>query len=308
MGAAAMVHPAGTQIHPSFSFETFKLPAGAKPYHRVLVRGPGVSVYCDRQGPNAWPEHRHEAVKLLITSEAAECRVTWWEHGGRRVRRALHGREVWIMPSGIRHAEHWLHEADMIVLYLSAGWLGQFEPGLITGVAVESVEAMTLCDPLIGGLTRELRSHCVIKGRQHPGQVMALGQCLAARLLHGLASRREGPPGVCRRLGQEAMRRVAAFVEDRLGERILLADLAREARLSPGHFGVLFKATMQLTPEQYILRMRLNRARLLIETGAYTVGQVAHRTGFADHSHLTVQFHRLFGAPPKAYLPRVRTV
>ncbi|WP_425506193.1 helix-turn-helix domain-containing protein [Termitidicoccus mucosus] len=45
-----------------------------------------------------------------------------------------------------------------------------------------------------------------------------------------------------------------------------------------------------------------------LKTGSYTVNQVAYMTGFSDHSHLTAQFKRQFGVPPRAYLPRIRTV
>jgi transcriptional regulator GlxA family with amidase domain len=104
------------------------------------------------------------------------------------------------------------------------------------------------------------------------------------------------------------MQRVANYVQAHLADRIPVATLAKEARLSPSHFNVLFKATTDLTCEQYILRTRLARAKALIETGTYTVGQVAHMTGFSDHSHLTVRFTKFFGAPPRSFLPAVRTV
>ena len=122
-----------------------------------------------------------------------------------------------------------------------------------------------------------------------------------------MAKRGVNPTTIQRQLGLETMQRVTSFVKVNLGEKISLAALAREARLSPGHFSVLFKATLGMTPEQYILRSRLLRAKGLIEGGAFTVGQVAYMTGFSDHSHLSVQFKRLFGVPPKLCLPRVRT-
>jgi len=287
---------------------SLQLPAALRPYRRALVPGPGVSIYCDRQCPNEWPEHQHDAVQLLIALDAAECHIVWRIGQGRKLRRTLGSGELLVMPSGVRHARRWLREAGMLILYLHHGWLEQFDQTLCARVAVESVQVLTLHDPLIGGLLAMIHAQCNHAALQDAGQLAALGHCLAARVLQGLARQRAGPAKIQRQLGAETMARVRAHVAACLGEKITLAALAREARLSPGHFSCLFKATMQMTPEQYILRTRLLQAKELIISGAYTVSQVAHMMGFFDHSHLTVQFRRLFGATPKSHLPRLRTV
>ena len=287
---------------------SLQLPAALQPYRRALVPGPGVSIYCDRQSPNEWPEHQHAAAQLLIALDAAECHIVWRIGRGRKQRRTLSSGELLVLPSGVRHARRWLREAGMLILYLHHGWLEQFDQTLCARVAVESVQGLTLHDPLIGGLLAMIQVQCDHAARQDAGQLAALGHCLAARVLHGLALHRAGPVKIQRQLGAETMARVCAHVAAYLGERITLAALAREARLSPGHFSCLFKATMRMTPEQYVLRSRLQRAKELIMAGAHTVSQVAHMTGFSDHSHLTVQFRRWFGATPKSHLPRLRTV
>jgi transcriptional regulator GlxA family with amidase domain len=96
------------------------------------------------------------------------------------------------------------------------------------------------------------------------------------------------------------MSRVAQVIDAGLDEPIAIPALARMVNLSQSRFNVLFKATTGITCEQYILRTRLNRARDLIESGRYNIGQVAHMTGFSDHSHLTFKFTSWFGAPPKS--------
>jgi AraC family transcriptional regulator len=278
------------------------------PYRRALVPGPGVSVYCDRQEPNEWPEHRHDLAKIVVALQSAVCEISWRTPDGGTVQRTIGNGELWVVPSGVSHAKRWLTEADLIMLFLSAGWLQQFGQGLVDDVAVESLKELTLFDPLIAGLTLAMQRYCSVPDRQHAGHVGALGHCLAARMLHGMELRRAGAAKIQRRLGAGTLKRVVDYVEANLGERISLAALAHEARLSPGHFSVLFKATVGMTPEQYILRSRLIRAKAIIMTGAYTVGEVAHMTGFSDHSHLSVQFRRLFGSPPKNWLPPLRTV
>ncbi|WP_342750828.1 AraC family transcriptional regulator [Termitidicoccus mucosus] len=189
---------------------------------------------------------------------------------------------------------------------MKRSWVDSFGPNLVSEVLVEPLECYSMQDPLIAGLTSELKRESHRERMDAFDHVAALGHCLAARVLLVLAERHKPRTAAKRQLGDATLHRVTDYIEAHLGEKIT-AMLAREARLSPNHFSVLFKATLGVTPEQYVLRARLLRAKALIETGSYTVNQVAYMTGFSDHSHLTVQFKRQFGVPPRAYLPRIRT-
>jgi len=164
-------------------------------------------------------------------------------------------------------------------------------------------------DPIVAGVTAEMYRICEDATHSFDEQMIALGHCLAARLLQ-MFSRdfTTSPRSIQRQLRPERLARVIEFINRHHGERITQAMLAREACLSAGHFGVLFKATTGMTPEQYVLRTRLLRAKSLIESGNHTVCEVAYLTGFSDHSHFTSQFKRLFAAPPRTFLPSLRRV
>ncbi|MDP3072864.1 MAG: AraC family transcriptional regulator [Opitutaceae bacterium] len=172
--------------------------------------------------------------------------------------------------------------------------------------ALDPFSAYTLCDTLIGGLLLDLEVRCKSAEPHNSVELLAHGAFLATRILKAKANvlHRQSEGSVI--LGPESKARVCDFIESNLADKITIPALAREARLSVSHFTMIFKVTTGLTPEQYILRSRLWRARTLIETGTRTIGEIAYATGFADHSHLTVQFSRMFGAPPKAFRPVVR--
>lgn len=289
-------------------FESPKLPASILPNRRAFADGPGVSIYCEQQCPNSWEEHHHDATQILIALKSAHCDFSWKEACGTKRSRTIGHGDLLMMAPRIRHAKHWYNDAGIIILYLSENWLCQFEPYKFEGVIIESLREFTLRDPLIGGLTNEICKSCIPLRDERRGHAAALGNCLAARVMQGMHQCRSNEQAVVRKLSAETMQRVAHHVQARIAERIPIQGLAKEARLSPSHFSVLFKATTGITCEQYIVRVRLGRAKELIESGAYTVGQVAHMTGFSDHSHLSLRFVEYFGAPPKAYLPKVRTV
>lgn len=88
------------------------------------------------------------------------------------------------------------------------------------------------------------------------------------------------------------------------GERISLGRLAELTGLSKTHFRRLFKETFKETPAKYALRLRLNRARELLESTTATVSDIAADTGFCDQSHFIHAFKHIYKLSPSAYRSR----
>ena len=74
--------------------------------------------------------------------------------------------------------------------------------------------------------------------------------------------------------------------------------------MSPYHFTRLFKESTGQSPHQYVVEARVRKAKELLTTGKFTISEVAHHVGFADQSHLTRHFKRVFGLPPQRLLGR----
>jgi AraC family transcriptional regulator len=51
-----------------------------------------------------------------------------------------------------------------------------------------------------------------------------------------------------------------------------------------------------------VVDARVKKAKELLTTGKFTIGEVAYHVGFADQSHLTRHFKKVFGLPPKKLL------
>lgn len=302
-----MVHSHGSISFPSSATQALPLPDFVVPDRRALFRTPGLQVYCNRQAPTKWLDYEYVDGLIVLALDGAKAVVSWHVNKIKTQRRTIRGGEYCFVPPGLKLGMHWNFHADVIILHLSPDLMNFMGFKWGRTIAFYSTPTLILRDPLVGMLVKKLSDFCDHHPVHETAQIIALGQCLAARVINGIKLSRKQPVRVKRKLGTETMRRVVQFVDDNLGEKILLASLAREARLSANHFTVLFKATMEMTPEQYILRTRLLRAKAIIQCGAYTVGKVAHMTGFSDHSHLSVQFKKLFGAPPRAFLPAVRT-
>lgn len=86
-----------------------------------------------------------------------------------------------------------------------------------------------------------------------------------------------------------------------LGADLSLNQLAAAANVSPFHFARLFKNTTGIAPHQFVLRLRLERAKRLIAAGQLSLTEIALAVGFFDQAHFTNVFRRTFGLTPKAF-------
>jgi AraC-like DNA-binding protein len=90
--------------------------------------------------------------------------------------------------------------------------------------------------------------------------------------------------------------------------KLLIADVAREARISPYHFIRLFHSVFGETPHQFRIQARLERAKLLLAAGGHSVTEVCMEVGFESLGSFSSLFAQRVGAPPSAYRERFRRI
>ncbi|MDR0214099.1 MAG: GlxA family transcriptional regulator [Comamonas sp.] len=77
-------------------------------------------------------------------------------------------------------------------------------------------------------------------------------------------------------------------------------ELAEAANLSPRQFSRVFTAETGQSPAKAVEGLRLEAARLMIESSRHPLEVVARETGFRDRRHMREAFLRGFGMPPQA--------
>lgn len=96
--------------------------------------------------------------------------------------------------------------------------------------------------------------------------------------------------------------RAVRMIEGRSAEALTIADLAREAGLSPFHFLRTFEKLTGVTPHQYLRRARLRAAAAaLLRDGPARILDVALDAGFGDVSNFNHAFRAEFGVSPRIY-------
>jgi AraC family transcriptional regulator len=102
-------------------------------------------------------------------------------------------------------------------------------------------------------------------------------------------------------LSKQQIDRVVDFVEANLQHGISLAKLAELAGQSQFHFSRGFKRTVGLSPVQYVMARRLERAREHLRLSDMTVAEVAAAVGFNGISQFSRAFSRSMGMTPSEY-------
>jgi transcriptional regulator GlxA family with amidase domain len=108
------------------------------------------------------------------------------------------------------------------------------------------------------------------------------------------------------RVGPGTLERARRWIEDHLHEPYSLSTVAQAAATSERSLLRHFRAAFQCTPLQMMHRLRVTRARVLLETTYLPVEGIAERCGWRDAVMLRTVFQRETGLTPAAYRERFR--
>ena len=71
--------------------------------------------------------------------------------------------------------------------------------------------------------------------------------------------------------------------------------------MSEVYFRKIFKAEYGTSPQKFIIKLRMQKAVELIETGDYSLKEVALMSGYKDYKYFSAEFKRLFGVSPSEH-------
>lgn len=111
-----------------------------------------------------------------------------------------------------------------------------------------------------------------------------------ARSVQGAAAGHVAPPLLA----------VRSHLETRYAEPITLRGLARLAGWSVAHLSERFRRAFGAAPIDYLIRIRLAQAHLLLRERGLSVAATAAAVGYAEYHHFTKLFRKRYGYPPSA--------
>lgn len=161
-------------------------------------------------------------------------------------------------------------------------------------------------------LTKELRTYIqLFKDEFHTRPV-----CDKKKLLHlaalittsfvDSAFNQKGIPTRSPSQYQQGIIQVTTYINQHYTEHIKLDDLANMCHLSRTYFISAFKKVIGETPYSYLLRLRISKAKMLLETTDLTIKEIANMSGFQKTNSFTSHFRTATHMTPSEYRESLR--
>src|SRR5215831_12401755 len=126
-------------------------------------------------------------------------------------------------------------------------------------------------------------------------------QALAVALVNGYAAGQRPVRTYRGGLSPARLRRVKELVHAKMEDELSLGELAQSVGLSTAHFSEMFRKSTGQTPHQFVLRLRVERAKEMLRSAESRVLDVAVACGFKTQQHFARVFRQLCGATPTEY-------
>jgi AraC family transcriptional regulator len=125
----------------------------------------------------------------------------------------------------------------------------------------------------------------------------SISLAIASRCV-ALNSRRSSTKTRISPLARWRLQRVTEYIDAHLFEQIYLTDLSNVAGITRMHFLTQFRLATGVTPNVYVLRMKIGRAQQLIRETSLSLSDISAMLGFKSQSHFTLVFKKVVGQPP----------
>jgi AraC family transcriptional regulator len=206
-----------------------------------------------------------------------------------------------LCPSNYRQAYRWDRRNQIICLNLTTELLRLNAIALLGTDCVELIPHFAVQDQLIDQIGLALQAELQSQGSGSRLYAEAMTNALAIHILRHYSTQSHPTVSCNGGLSPHKLRLVTDYINNNLEHELSLNELAVIVQLSQYHFCRAFKQASGLSPHQYLIQQRVERAKQLLQSGRMNIGAVAIACGFTHQSHLHRHFKRLTGVTPKAW-------
>ncbi|MGF1513747.1 MAG: helix-turn-helix domain-containing protein [Elainellaceae cyanobacterium] len=255
---------------------------------------------CEETGAGAW-RYPHEHTLGLFLSPRP-FKFSHWQDG--RTQAGLYRKgDLLVTPADATLATRAEGDVHMVQMRIQDAFLRQVAGETLgqDSDRIKLVPAFQTRDSQIEAIATLLVAELHQESFDNRLYADSLTNVLAVHLLRHHATTRPELPTYDGGLPQRQLLQVLDYIDAHLGREIALADLAELIGMSQFHFGRLFKQSLGLSPYQYLLQQRVERAKVLLRQSNQSIVAIALNCGFNSHSHFGRKFRQLTGIAPKAY-------
>ena len=104
----------------------------------------------------------------------------------------------------------------------------------------------------------------------------------------------------------EIIRRAQQFISEHVREKLTVPLVARHVDVSPSYLTALFRKNLQISPGEYVRRIKLQESKQMIREDNMNFTEIAAALQYSTVHHFSRQFKDKFGITPTEYAKSVR--
>jgi AraC-like DNA-binding protein len=237
-----------------------------------------------------------DAYQIVFITEG----TGWFESGRARRKHRVEAGTAFLLFPKVWHryapdaetgwVEHWIEcRGRAFDRAKELGLINPKRPVLRTGLDPDLLQCFERCHAL---------AQRSASGRQ--AALATLGLHILALLEHA------GTGSIVERQKDDVIQRAQLWIAERYPETLNMQQLARELNVSYSWFRHAFRSRTGLSPKQYHVQMRLQKAQDFLANTAKSVKEIAAILGFDSPYHLSAQFKDHSGLAPDRWRRRLR--
>jgi AraC family transcriptional regulator len=274
-----------------------------EPYlFRQAAEWPGLRVHRVRVMPGRMLEHTNDCCHEINVSISGGLQTEKISGSGRHIKTKGGKGNLCITPAGQAVSAVWEKPLDNMGMMLDTAFVDRTaaENGLAEGFEFAEIYKPGT-DPLIQQLGLQLLAEADSPSPAGRLYADSLIQTLTLHLLTNYGTSRPSKRTATGGLSGFKLRRVKEFIDENLDADLSLAEIASVADLSQFHFARAFRKSTGMTPQQFLMQQRIERAKELLRRDELPIVEVSLRTGFKNQSHFTSLFRKFTSITPKMW-------
>jgi AraC family transcriptional regulator len=244
------------------------------------------------------PEHQHRQ-HMMIMPVGEGCNGELRTASGFRLRGRSRG--VCVIPAGLAHRVQLEGLSEYLSIYLNPSLVAHAADAALLSGNIEVIEKYSGSDSVISSVGMALLAELESEGLSGRLYAESLANILAVHVLRNYTATSIEPLPLKGGLSGQKLRMVTSYMAENYTRDLRLEELACIAGISRFHFAREFKRTTGTSPHQYLINLRIQRAKALLTESNLPLVEVGLQSGFSHQSHFTRLFSRFTGATPQSY-------
>jgi AraC family transcriptional regulator of arabinose operon len=132
-------------------------------------------------------------------------------------------------------------------------------------------------------------------------RLQGLAYVMISDLLDNLTKQLQSRYGRERNSSKICVQKAIYIIEANYSSSLSVSQISSAIGITRGYLCDLFKRTLQMSPQEYIIRFRMKKACKLLNDCTLSIGDVSRSVGYNDQFTFSLAFKRIYGMSPQSY-------